>query len=88
MTSSSVRLLADWVLLRKLPAPTRTQGGIVIPETVEAPLHASVRAAGPTAGVPAGAKVLYEPNAGTEMTFEDTPCLLLRTPFLVALLED
>lgn len=84
----NIQPLHDRILVQRLDAETKTQGGIIIPETAkEKPMEGKVMAVGtdlmngeddkaPTLKV--GDRILFGKYAGTEITVEGIEQLILK----------
>ena len=93
-----LRPVADMVLLKSLEQETKSQGGIIIPDTAkEKPMMAQVVAAGPGGNVDGkeipmyikdGDKVIYRRYAGTEVKFDGEEYILAKQNDIIAVIED
>ncbi len=87
----NIKPLADRVLVEPAPAETKTQAGIIIPDTAqEKPQRGTVIAVG--AGKPenpmtvkVGDNVLYEKFAGTELKLEGKVYLMMKEEKILAI---
>lgn len=92
MAKSSVKPLADRVLIEPAEAETKTAGGIIIPDTAkEKPQRGKVVAVG--AGKPdepmtvkVGDVVLYGKYAGTEIQVDGKDLLIMRESDIFAII--
>jgi chaperonin GroES len=93
-----IKPLGDRVLVLPLEAETKTQGGIIIPDTAkEKPQQAKVIAVGPgrtsedgkliKPEVKAGDKVLYGKYSGSEVTVDGAEHLILKESDILAILD-
>ena len=88
----NVKPLADRVLIEPAPAETKTQSGIIIPDTAkEKPLKGTVVAVGNGTKdedmvLKQGDVVLYGKYAGTELEIEGKKYLIMRQSDVVAVL--
>lgn len=93
MVNIGIKPLADRVLLEPAPAETKTNSGIIIPDTAkEKPQRGKVVAVGDgkkdeplTAKV--GDQVLYGKYAGTELKWEGRDYLIMRESDILAILH-
>ena len=94
-----IRPLYDRLLVRRLEAEEKTQGGIIIPDTAkEKPLIASVVAVGEGRfnddgelrglTVQAGNRVLISKYAGTEVKIEGTEHIIIREDDVLGIVEE
>jgi chaperonin GroES len=92
------RPLHDRVLVRRIDADQKTQGGIIIPDTAqEKPQEGEVVAAGPGARnergeltpteVKAGDRVLFGKWSGTEVKIEGEDLLILKESDILGVIE-
>ncbi len=87
---SSIKPLADRVLVRPAAAEEKTVGGIIIPDSAkEKPLKGEVVAVGNGTKdeqmvVKAGDKVLYGKYAGTEIEIDGEKLLIMRQSDILA----
>ena len=90
MAKSSVKPLADRVLIEPAEAETKTAGGIIIPDTAkEKPQRGKVVAVGngkpdEPMTVKVGDAVLYGKYAGTEFILDATEYLIMRESDIIA----
>lgn len=95
--ASSIRPLADRVLVEPAAAEQKTASGIIIPDTAkEKPQKGTVVAAGPgkvengtkiDMTVKAGDTVLYGKYAGTEITIEGKEYLIMKESDILGILS-
>ncbi|MFW6155370.1 MAG: co-chaperone GroES [Planctomycetota bacterium] len=94
----AVRPLEDRVLVKQSEAEEVTAGGIVLPDTArEKPQRGTVVAVGPgklldsgergQMGLNEGDEVFYGKYAGTEVTIDGDPYVILRESDVLAVLE-
>tara|TARA_B100000579_G_scaffold110941_1_gene88613 strand:- start:240 stop:530 length:291 start_codon:yes stop_codon:yes gene_type:complete len=94
-----IRPLYDRILVRRLEAEEKTQGGIIIPDTAkEKPLVASVVAVGEgrfnddgelrSLTVQTGNRVLISKYAGTEVKIEGTEHIIIREDDVLGIVEE
>lgn len=94
-----IRPLYDRLLVRRLEAEEKTQGGIIIPDTAkEKPLVASVVAVGEgrfnddgelrSLTVQTGNRVLISKYAGTEVKIEGTEHIIIREDDVLGIVEE
>ena len=94
-----IRPLYDRLLVRRLEAEEKTQGGIIIPDTAkEKPLIASVVAVGEgrfnddgelrSLTVKAGNRILISKYAGTEVKIEGTEHIIIREDDVLGIVEE
>ncbi len=87
-----IKPLADRVVIQADEAEEKTAGGIIIPDTAqEKPAKGKVVAAGKGTKddpitVKVGDKVLYGKYAGTEITLEDKPYLIMKESDILAVM--
>jgi chaperonin GroES len=92
------RPLHDRVLVRRIEAEDKTQGGIIIPDTAkEKPVEAEVLAVGPGArsedgkllplDVKQGDRVLFGKWAGTDVVIEGEDRLILKEADILGVIE-
>eukprot|EP01041_Mallomonas_annulata_P030065 gene30065-52152_t len=90
--STSLKPLADRVLIEPAPAEVKTASGLIIPDTAkEKPLKGTVVAVGngkkdEPMTVKVGDTVLYGKYAGTEVQIEGQDLLIMRESDLLAIL--
>jgi len=93
-----IQPLNDRVLIERLEDETRSQGGIIIPDTAkEKPIRGKVVAAGPGEKLEAGGRkpmsvsegdvVIYGKYAGTEVKIEGKTFLLVREDEIFAIVD-
>ena len=84
-----VKPLHDKVLVKRIDAPEKTKGGIIVPDTAtEKPQEGKVVAVGTGIIMPDGSvkpldvkkndKILFTKYGGTELTVEGEDCIILR----------
>jgi chaperonin GroES len=94
---TSLKPLADRVVIKPSPAEEKTKGGIIVPDTAkEKPVWGEVVAAGPgrttdegehiPMEVKVGDKVLYGKYSGTEITIDGDEMLIMRESDIFALM--
>jgi chaperonin GroES len=94
---TSLKPLADRVVIKPSPAEEKTKGGIIVPDTAkEKPVWGEVIAAGPgrtteegkhvPMEVKVGDKVLYGKYSGTEITIDGEEMLIMRESDIFALM--
>ena len=94
----TIRPLYDRVLVRRVEAETRTDGGIVLPDSAtEKPNQGEVVAAGPghqtdsgdlrPLAVKPGDRVLFGSYAGSSVTVDGEELLVLRESDILAVIE-
>jgi len=94
---TSLKPLADRVVIKPSPAEEKTKGGIIVPDTAkEKPVWGEVVAAGPgrtteegkhvPMEVKIGDKVLYGKYSGTEVTIDGEEMLIMRESDIFALM--
>ena len=89
----NLKPLADRVLVEASAAEEKTAGGIIIPDTAkEKPAQGTIVAVGPgkvdePVTVKVGDSVLYGKYAGTEITLEGKPYLIMREADIFAVLN-
>jgi chaperonin GroES len=94
-----VRPLYDRILIRRVEAEERTQGGIIIPDSAkEKPLVAHVEAVGQgrladggevrPLTVQVGNRVLISKYAGTEVKLEGSDYLIIREDDVLGIVEE
>ena len=95
---TKVRPLADRILVKRVESETKTQGGIIIPDTAkEKPLQGTVVAVGPGAVrddggrrevmVKVGDRVLFGKYDGTEIKVDGESLLILREGDVLGILD-
>lgn len=88
-----VRPLGDKVLVKQVPAETKTAGGLIIPETAqEKTTQALVEAVGEGTKdvemtVKAGERIIYDKYAGTAVKIDGEDYLILRMSDIIAVVE-
>ncbi len=93
-----VRPLQDKVLVKRIDAPEKTKGGIIVPDTAsEKPQEGAVVAVGKGAitsegGVRAldvkeGDRILFSKYGGTEISIEGEEYLIIREEEILAVIE-
>ncbi|KFM26232.1 10 kDa chaperonin [Auxenochlorella protothecoides] len=91
--------LLDRVLVEKVVAPTKSLGGVLLPEVASAKINqGTVLAVGPgrrtstgeliPVGVKAGDKVLLPEYGGTPVKLEDTEYMIFRDEELLGVLQN
>lgn len=94
---TTLKPLADRVVIKPSPAEEKTKGGIIVPDTAkEKPVWGEVLAAGPgrttdegkhiPMEVKVGDKVLYGKYSGTEITIDGEEMLIMRESDIFALM--
>ncbi len=94
---TTLKPLADRVVIKPSPAEEKTKGGIIVPDTAkEKPVWGEVTAAGPgrttdegkhiPMEVKVGDKVLYGKYSGTEITIDGEEMLIMRESDIFALM--
>ncbi len=92
MSKSSLKPLADRVLVEAAPAESKTAGGIIIPDTAkEKPQRGKVVAIGTgkkdePLTVKVGDTVLYGKYAGTEVNVDGRDLLIMRESDIFAII--
>ena len=92
MTKLKIKPLSDRVLIKPSPAETKTDSGIIIPDTAqEKPQKGEVFAVGngtkdSPMTVKVGDKVLYGRYAGNELKFDGEDYLMMRESDLLAII--
>lgn len=92
MAEIQIKPLADRVIVQPAPAETKTNSGIIIPDTAkEKPQKGKVVAAGPgkkdePVSVKVGDEVLYGKYSGTELKWKDKDYLIMRESDILAIL--
>lgn len=92
MAKTTLKPLADRVLIEPIPAETTTASGLIIPDSAkEKPLQGNVVAVGNGSKdydmtVKEGDKVLYGKFAGTEINFEGTDYLIMKESDILAII--
>jgi chaperonin GroES len=92
MSKTTLKPLADRVLIEPVPAETTTASGLIIPDSAkEKPLQGIVVAVGNGTKdyemtVTEGDKVLYGKFAGTEINFEGTDYLIMKESDILAII--
>lgn len=87
-----IKPLADRVVVEPKEAETKTASGLYIPDTAkEKPQQGTVIAVGPGTKdvemeVKVGDVVLYGKYAGTEVSFEDKKCLIMKQSDILAII--
>jgi chaperonin GroES len=92
------RPLHDRVVVRRVPAETRTAGGIIIPDTVqEKPQEGEIIAVGPGArdeqgkivalDVKVGDRVLFGKWSGTEVKIDGEELLIMKESDIMGVVE-
>ena len=90
MAKLNIRPLADRVLVKPVEAETKTDSGIIIPDTAkEKPQKGIVAAIGPgkkdePLTVKVGDTVLYGKYSGTELKFDGEEYLMMRESDILA----
>jgi chaperonin GroES len=90
--------LHDRIVVRRLTAHEKTEGGIIIPDTVQdKPVEGEVNAAGPgarnehgilaPADVRSGDRVLFGKWSGTEVKLDDEDLLIMKESDLMGVIE-
>lgn len=93
-----VKPLGDKVLVKRVDAPEKTEGGIIIPDTAsEKPYEGKVEAVGPgkilesgkvhKLDVKKGDRVLFGKFAGTEIKLDGEDYVILEEDEIVAVIE-
>lgn len=95
-TATTVKPLADRVVVKALEETEQMRGGLFIPDTAkEKPQQGEIVAVGPgryedgklvPMGVKAGDKVLYGKYSGTEVTVNNEQLLILRETDVLAVI--
>ena len=87
--SIGIEPLGEMVLIELEQAAEKTASGFMLPEAARKEMNVgTVVAAGPESEhVKAGDKVVYKKYAGTELTWEDTEYLLVKSEDLQAKVE-
>ena len=82
-----IKPLAKLVLAKIDAAPTKTPGGLYLPEeAAEKPKTATVAAVGPEVkGVKAGEKIIYESYSGTEIKHQGEDYVLVAEDKILAI---
>lgn len=94
-----IRPLHDRVLVKRIEEETRTQGGIIIPDTAkEKPIKGEVIAVGEgrvldngqkvPVSVKVGDKVIFSKYAGTEIKIEGEEHLIMREDDILGVIEE
>ena len=92
------RPLQDRVLVKPLEVDAKTQGGIIIPDTVkEKPMQGKIIAAGPGArgedgklqpmGVKAGDKILYGKWSGNEVKIDGEDLIIMKESDILGVIQ-
>jgi chaperonin GroES len=92
------RPLADRVVIRRITAPEKSVGGIIIPDTVkEKPMEGEVVAVGPGArndqgaivpmGVAPGDRVLFGKWSGSEVKLDGEELVIMKESDLMGIIE-
>ena len=93
MSSVAMRPISNRVVIKPAPAEEKTQGGIIIPDTVkEKPQRGEVVAVGPgkdgeAMTVKAGDIVLYGKYAGQELQYKGAEYLIMREDDILVVLD-
>ena len=88
-----IKPLADRVLVKQVPAETKTAGGLIIPDTAQEKTQAAVvEAVGPGTekemiSVNIGDKILYDKYAGTTIKADGEEYLILKMADIIAIVE-
>lgn len=91
MEISTIKPTADRLIIKPLPAEDVSKGGIIIPDVAkEKPSRGSVVAIGPGMTdrpmmVQVGDNVIYSRYAGTEITLDDQPYVMMRETDIYAI---
>ncbi len=94
---TTLKPLADRVVVKPAPAEEKTKGGIIVPDTAkEKPVWGEVVAAGPgrvsddgkhiAMEVKVGDRVLYGKYSGTEVTIDGEELLIMRESDIFAVM--
>lgn len=97
-TTTTVRPLADRVLIKRIEEEQLTKGGIIVPDTAkEKPQQGRVIEVGPgrttedgtriKMEIKKGDKVIFGKYAGTEVTIGDEEYLILREDDILGIIE-
>ncbi len=90
---TGIKPLADRVVIKKLEAEERTQGGLILTSTAkEKPQVAEVVAVGPgtkdvTMELKVGDKVVFSKYGGTEIKYQGEEYTIMRLDDLLAVVE-
>ena len=88
-----IKPLADRVLVKQVPAETKTASGLIIPDTAQEKTQAAVvEAVGPGTekekiSVNVGDKILYDKYAGTTIKADGEEYLILKRADIIAIVE-
>ena len=88
-----IKPLADRVLVKQVPAETKTAGGLIIPDTAQEKTQAAVvEAVGPGTEkdpitVKVGDRVMYDKYAGVQVKMDGEEYLIVKNSDIIAVVE-